>query len=243
MDISFQNKRVLVTGAGQGIGRELVKALVRYGAEVIALSRTKKHLDTLCQEVNVTPVCVDLSDWETAREAVRKIGPVDCLVNNAAVALLDPFLKAKPEDFDKSFAINVKAVLNVSQVVAESMIQRGKGGTIVNLSSQASQAALADHAIYCASKAAVDQLSKVMALELGPHNIRVNCVNPTVVMTEMGKIGWSKPEKAATMLSKIPMGRFAEPEDVVNAVIFLLSSKSDMINGICVPIDGGFLAC
>ena len=139
--------------------------------------------------------------------------------------------------------INLKAVFFISQTVAKGMVERGLGGAIVNISSQASQAALQDHAVYCASKGGLDQLSRVMALELGPHNIRVNCVNPTVVMTAMGKIGWSDPKKAGPMLNKIPLGRFAEVEDVVHAVLFLLSDKAGMINGITLPVDGGFLAC
>ncbi|XP_067005950.2 L-xylulose reductase [Anabrus simplex] len=242
MNISFAGKKVLVTGAGQGIGRELVKALVKCGAEVTALSRTKSHLDTLAQEVPVKTVCVDLSDWAATHAAVEAIGPVDCLVNNAAVAILESFLNIKPESFDTSFNINVKSVINVSQVVVKNMIKRKTPGSIVNISSQASQAALADHTVYCGTKGALDMISKVMALELGPHNIRVNCVNPTVVMTAMGKIGWSQPEKAGPMLSKIPLGRFAEVDEVVHAILFLLSDKASMISGTTLPVDGGFLA-
>uniref|UniRef100_A0A8B9HLA4 Dicarbonyl/L-xylulose reductase n=1 Tax=Astyanax mexicanus TaxID=7994 RepID=A0A8B9HLA4_ASTMX len=96
---------------------------------------------------------------------------------------------------------------------------------------------------FCATKGALDLLTRVMALELGPHQIRVNSVNPTVVMTDMGKIGWSDPVKAKTMTSRIPLGKFAEVEDVVNSILFLLSDKSAMTNGVTLPIDGGFLAC
>ncbi|XP_039990802.1 L-xylulose reductase isoform X2 [Xiphias gladius] len=128
-------------------------------------------------------------------------------------------------------------------IVARGMKARGSGGSIVNVSSQASQCALRDHAVYCATKGALDMLTKVMALELGPHQIRVNSVNPTVVMTEMGRLGWSNPEKAKIMVSRIPLGRFAEVEDVVNSILFLLSDKSNMTNGVTLPVDGGFLAC
>lgn len=101
---------------------------------------------------------------------------------------------------------------------------------------------LKEHASYCASKGALDQLTRVMALELGPHNIRCNCVNPTVIMTDMGKMAWSDQEKAAPMLAQIPLGRFGEVDEVVNTVKFLLSDDSSMINGVTLPIDGGFLA-
>ncbi|XP_075231134.1 L-xylulose reductase-like [Lycorma delicatula] len=244
MEVNFSNKRVLVTGAGQGIGRALVKKLVECGAKVVAVSRTKHHLDTLVEEVpDIEAICIEISDWAITRPVIETIGHVDCLVNNAGIAILAPFLEALPEDFDKVFDTNVKAVLNISQVVAKGMVERGKGGSIVNISSQASKAAVADHAVYSSSKAALDMLTRVMALELGPHNIRVNCLNPTVVMTQMGRLGWSDPVKSEGMLSKIPLHRFAEVDEVVNAILFLLSDKASMITGVTLPIDGGFLAC
>lgn len=219
-------------------------ALARCGAEVVAVTRTQSDLDSLLQECpSITPLCVDLSDWGATETALSDAGPMDLLVNNAACAMLQPFLEVTPEQFDMSFNVNVKAVLHVSQIVARGMKARGRGGSIVNISSQASQCALKDHAVYCATKGALDMLTKVMALELGPYQIRVNSVNPTVVMTDMGRVGWSDPTKARTMTSRIPLGRFAEVEDVVNSVLFLLSDKSSMTNGVTLPVDGGFLAC
>lgn len=226
-----------------GIGKQLALRLSKHGGQVVALSKTKKNLEKLCAEdPRIETVCVDLSDWHATRKAVQSVLPIDLLVNNAAVASLNPFLDATEDDCDAMFNVNMKSILNVSQVVAKDMIERKVAGSIVNLSSQASQAALKDHAIYCASKSALDMLSKCMALELGPHNIRTNTVNPTVIMTEMGKLGWSNPEKAETMLSKIPLRRFGEVSEVVDAVVFLLSDRSSMINGATLPVDGGFLA-
>ncbi|XP_063234530.1 L-xylulose reductase-like [Bacillus rossius redtenbacheri] len=245
MEISFASKRVCVTGAGQGIGRALVKKLLACGAQVVAISRTRSFLDSLQQECAGCPLTVisaDLSDWQTAQSAACQAGDVDCLVNCAATAILNPFLDIQPEDFDRSFNANVKSIIAVSQVVVEGMLKRQTGGAIVNISSQASQAALADHTVYCGTKGAVDMVTRVMALELGPCNIRVNAVNPTVVMTAMGRIGWSDPEKAGPMLTKIPLGRFAEVEEVVNTIVFLLSDQASMINGVTLPVDGGFLA-
>jgi len=144
-----------------GIGRELALRLAKYKGQVFALSKTKKYLDTLvATDPKIQPICVDLCDWDATRKAVQSVLPIDLLVNNAAVAYLLPFLDATPESFDLTFDVNVKAVLNVSQVVARSMIERKSGGSIVNISSQAGQAALKDHAIYCASKGALDMLSK-----------------------------------------------------------------------------------
>ncbi|MBN3313482.1 DCXR reductase, partial [Atractosteus spatula] len=227
-----------------GIGRETALALVNCGAEVIAVTRTQADLDTLVKECpSIQPVCVDLSDWDATERALRTIGRVDLLVNNAGYGGQQPFLDVTQEEFDKCFNINVKGALHVAQIVAQGMKAGGSGGSIVNVSSQASQRALRDHAVYCATKGALDMLTKVMALELGPHQIRVNSVNPTVVMTEMGRTGWSDPEKAKTMISRIPLGKFAEVEDVVHSILFLLSDKSAMTNGIIMPVDGGFLAC
>ncbi|KAK2584771.1 hypothetical protein KPH14_007095 [Odynerus spinipes] len=243
MDINFQGKRILITGAGQGIGKDLALRLSKYKAEVIALSKSDENLKKLISlDPKIKTVSVDLRDWEATKRAVQNVLPIDLLVNNAGVARLSPFLDATPEEFDLVFNVNVKAIMNVSQVVAKNMIERNVAGSIVNLSSQASQAALKNHAVYCSSKGAVDMLSKTMALELGAHNIRVNTVNPTVVMTEMGKLGWSDKDKAESMLSKIPLGRFAEVDEVVDAIVYLLSDRSSMINGVTLPVDGGFLA-
>uniref|UniRef100_A0A4W5LS62 Dicarbonyl/L-xylulose reductase n=1 Tax=Hucho hucho TaxID=62062 RepID=A0A4W5LS62_9TELE len=222
MEISFAGKRALVTGAGKGIGRGTALALARCGAEVVAVTRTRADLDSLLLECpSIRPVCVDLGDWGATEEALREAGGnVDLLVNNAAYAMLQPFLEVTPDQFDISFNINVKAALHVSQIVARGMKARGTGGSIVNISSQASQCALRDHTVYCATKGALDMLTKVMALELGPYQIRVNSVNPTVVMTEMGRLGWSDPGKAKTMTSRIPLGRFAGH---IHAVLLLIS--------------------
>ncbi|KAM9817464.1 L-xylulose reductase [Neosynchiropus ocellatus] len=243
MELSFAGKRALVTGAGKGIGRATALALTKCGAKVIAVTRTQADLDTLVQECpSITPVCVDLEDWEATESSLQNVGPIDLLVNNAAASTLQSFLEVTPDQFDRAFNVNVKAVLQVSQIVARGMKSRNSGGSIVNISSQASQCALRDHTVYCATKGALDMLTKVMALELGPHQIRVNSVNPTVVLTDMGRRGWSDPEKAKPMMSRIPLGRFAEVDDVVNAILFLLSDKSAMINGVHLPVDGGFLA-
>ena len=126
------------------------------------------------------------------------------------------------------------------QVVARNLLKRGAPGSIVNVSSQGSKVGLDQHTAYCMSKGAMDQLTRTMALELGRKGIRVNAVNPTVVLTAMGRKAWSDPVKAAPMLARIPLGRFAEEVDVVNVIVFLLSERAAMINGSTVPVEGGF---
>jgi NAD(P)-dependent dehydrogenase (short-subunit alcohol dehydrogenase family) len=242
MNIRFDEKRICVTGAGKGIGREIAILLSNLGAQVLAVSRTQSDLNTLKDEIACECFEADLSDATAAREAAEKCGRIDLLVNNAGISIPQTFLETTPEAFDQTVAINVRAAMIFGQVAARDMIERGRGGAIVNVSSQASQVGLADHAAYCASKGALDQLTRVMALELGPHRIRVNAVNPTVTLTPMGEMAWGDPAKSTPMLAKIPLGKFAMPLDVAHAVAYLLSDCADMIHGACLPVDGGFLA-
>ena len=247
MDISLSGKRVLITGAGRGIGRALALRVAACGGHVIALSRTQAHLDTLKAECpSVETVTCDLSDWEATRSAVEALGPVHCLVNNAGVGLGKAFFEVSESDFDAVMGINLKAAFNVSQVVARGMIARGEGGVIINMSSQLGRRVRfgnrSGSAPYCASKAALDHLTRVMTLELGPKGIRVNSVNPTLLKTDMTSVFWENPDLLAPTLSQIPMGRFAELDDVVNATLFLLSDHASLISGVTLPVDGGVTA-
>lgn len=215
--------------------------LHRFNAQVVALSRTESDLHALKEEIGCETIIAELGDSDSARRAAEQAGKIDLLVNNAAIAILEPFLKTTVEAWDKTMAVNLRGVMIVSQIVAKQMIDRGVRGSIVNVSSMASFQALHDHAAYCASKAGLDQLSAVMAVELGQYGIRVNSVNPTVVLTEMGKRAWSDPVKGGPMLARIPLRRFAECEDIASVVCFLLTDGAAMLNGLALRIDGGFL--
>ncbi|CAG0880379.1 unnamed protein product [Cyprideis torosa] len=242
---SLKDKRILVTGAGRGIGRALVKRLYGIGAQVIALSKTKDFLESLkseCPDIQI--VQQDLSNWNETRERVEwrpleSLPSVDGLVNNAGISILEPFLEVKEETFDKLMNVNVKAVLNVSQIIATRMIKDGKEGSIVNISSIGGIHPRRNHFSYNTSKAALDMMTKVMALELGPHKIRTNSLNPGITMTDMGKMAWSDPEKVDPELQRTPLKRFAEVEEVVDGICFLLSPSSAIINGACIVQDGG----
>jgi L-xylulose reductase len=238
--LDFKNRRALVTGAGKGIGREIAVQLHRFNAQVVAVARTESDLKALKDEIGCETIIAELGDPAEAKRAADEAGDIDLLVNNAAIAILQPFLKTTVEAWDTTMAVNLRAIVIVSQIVAARMIARGVGGSIVNVSSMARFQALRDHAAYCASKAGLDQLTAVMAVELGEYGIRVNSVNPTVVLTEMGKRAWSDPAKGGPMLARIPLGRFAECEDIASVVCFLLSDAGGMLNGLALPIDGGF---
>ncbi|XP_060581159.1 L-xylulose reductase-like [Ruditapes philippinarum] len=240
MDPYFEGKKVIVTGAGKGIGRLLCITLAKQGAKVIAISRTAKDLESLKHEnASIEVYSQDISDWSSTRKLIEDIGLVDMLVNNAAVDRKKPYLEIKEEDFDYLYNTNIKAAFNISQAVVKCMIEKERCGSIVNVSSIAGINPVHSIGTYSCTKAALDMMTKSMALEFGPYKIRVNSVNPTVVMTTMGRAAWSAPGVADNILKRIPNGRFAEEIDVVNAIVFLLSDKASMINGIQVPVDGG----
>jgi len=240
---TFEGKRALVTGGGKGIGKDIAIRLRQLGAGVTVITRTASDLEALAKEHGIAGICADLSNSEETRNAAERAGAMDYLVNNAGISIPESFLETDYDHFEKTLRVNLGAALIVSQVVAKDLICRRAAGAIVNISSQASMVGLSHHAAYCASKGGLDQLTRVMALELGLHGIRANCVNPTVTLTSMAEQAWSDPVKRKSMLDKIPLGRFAKPSDVTDAVIYLLSDNASMITGAMLPVDGGFLAC
>jgi L-xylulose reductase len=236
----FSGKSVLVTGAGKGIGRAVAVMLAGRGAKVVALSRSGDDLAALDAEIGSRSIMVDLADAKATRAAAKAAMPVDYLVNCAGTTTLQSFLDVTVEAFDHLIAVNTRAPMIVAQEYARDRIGRGIGGAIVNVSSMSSFIGFADHAAYCASKGALDAMGRVMANELGRHGIRVNSVNPAITLTAMAKKAWSDPEKAAPMLKRMPLGRFIEPDEVAEVVLFLLSDRAAMVNGISMPIDAGF---
>lgn len=240
--MEFEGQRVLVTGAGKGIGRAVVAKLAAERAEIIALSRTRSDLDSLEHEFGCRTIHCDLADPAATREAALAALPVDHLVNNAGTTQLDPFLDTRVETFDWLMNVNTKAPMILAQECARDMIARGHKGAIVNVSSMASFQGVPEHAAYCATKGALDAMTRVMAVELGAHGIRVNTVNPVVTLTPMAIKAWSDPAKAASMLSRIPMGRFVEPEEVADVILYLLSPRASMVTGSSITVDGGFRA-
>lgn len=239
--MAFSGKTVALTGAGKGIGREVARHLAGMGAEIVAMARTEEDLQRLCEEIGGRYIVVDLADATAAREAARAAMPADYLVNCAGTNVLQSFLDVTDEAFDRIIAVNLRAAMIVSQEFAAHRVASGGGGAIVQVSSMSSFVGFADHAAYCASKGGLDAMSRVMANELGQHDIRVNCVSPIITLTELAAEAWSDPAKSGPVLDRMPIRRFAETGDIAGIVAFLLSDAATMINGVSIPVDGGFL--
>lgn len=240
--MDFSGKSVIVTGAGKGIGRACALLLAAHGAKIVALSRTRSDLETLDAEIDCRAICVDLADPAAARRAMAEAGTCDFLVNSAGINVLESVLDMTDQGYEAVLGTNLRAALIACQEFARRRIAAGGGGAIVNITSIAGHRGFQDHLCYAASKAGLEGASRVLAKELGPHGIRVNCVAPTITLTDLAARAWSDPKKSQPMMVRHPLGRFAQAEDVARSVALLLCDDSAMITGTVLPLDGGFLA-
>ena len=238
----FDKGPILVTGASGGIGGATVRQLVAAGAEAIASGRNEEALAALAAETGCQTLPFDLQSEESIREALdgRDLwGVVNCGGFGGEIATP---METDIAVFDKVISINARGALLVTKYASQSMIRLGRGGAIVNVSSQASLVGMRGHISYGSSKAALDNITRVSALELGRYNIRVNAVNPTVVMTPMSAWYWGRPEIEGPFLDIMPLGRWATEDEIAAPIVFLLSDGASMISGVTLPIDGGFSA-
>jgi NAD(P)-dependent dehydrogenase (short-subunit alcohol dehydrogenase family) len=247
---ALTGKRAMVTGATKGIGLEACKVLADAGADIAAVGRDREGLAAVQAAVEgkgrrCVTIAAEMATpdgpVQAAREALAAFGTIDILINNAGIALVDSLLDATVKDWDATMAVNLRAPFLLARELAPRMIAQ-KGGKIINVSSQAGIVGLDSHAAYCASKGGLNMLTKVMTVEWARHNIQINTVCPTVILTPMGEQVWGKPEKGDPMKAKIPAGRFGKPIEVADAILFLASPASDMICGHDLLIDGGFTA-
>jgi len=239
----YDRGAILVTGASGGIGAATVRHLVASGADVIAAGRDAETLDALAGETGCRALPFDLGSENAVRGAVEGLdlwGLVNCAGFGGEIA--SP-AETDIDVFDKVIAINARGALLATKYASREMIRLGKGGAIVNVSSQAALVALKGHVSYAASKGALDSITRVSALELGPHDIRVNGVHPTVVMTEMSAFYWGRPDIGEPFLKQMPLGRWATEAEIAAPIAFLLSDGAAMISGVALPVDGGFTAC
>lgn len=236
----FNGRTILVTGASGGIGGATVRQLAAANADVIASGRSLEKLGTLAREVGCRTLAFDLTKEEEVRGALEGLdlwGAVNCGGFGGEIATP---METDISVFDEVIAINARGALLVTKYASQSMIRLGSGGAIVNVSSQASLVALPGHISYGSSKAALDNITRVSALELGRYGIRVNGVNPTVVMTEMSAFYWGRPEISEPFLDAMPLGRWATEDEIAAPIVFLLSDGASMITGVSLPVDGGF---
>ena len=238
----FDGRTILVTGASGGIGGATVRQLAAAGADVIASGRAVEKLEALAAETGARTLAFDLTSEDSVRAALEGLdlwGVVNCGGFGGEIATP---METDIDVFDKVISINARGALLVTKYASASMIRLGQGGAIVNVSSQASLVALSGHISYGSSKAALDNITRVSALELGKHGIRVNAVNPTVVMTPMSAWYWGRPDIEGPFLDQMPLGRWATEEDIAAPIVFLLSDGAAMISGVSLPIDGGYTA-
>ncbi|WP_077966586.1 GolD/DthD family dehydrogenase [Ensifer adhaerens] len=247
IDLNFPltGKVALVTGGASGIGAAIAAAFAAKGAKVAVLDINEDVARAKAETLggDAKPFVCDVSDPASVNAAVSAVvaafGGIDIAVNSAGVVFLAPAEELSLDHWDKTIAINLKGSFLVTQAVGRAMIAAGKGGKIVNLASQAGTVAIEEHVAYCASKFGVIGMSKTFAAEWGKHGIQVNTISPTIVLTELGKKAWSG-EKGEAARKRIPSGRFAYPEEIAAAAVFLASAGADMINGADLLIDGGY---
>lgn len=241
--MAFDKGPILVTGASGGIGGATVRQLMAQGAEVIAAGRNEEALARLAAETGCRTIAFDLTEEDSVKSALEGLdlwGVVNCGGWGGEIATP---METSLDVFDKVIATNARGTLLVTKYASQNMVNAGKGGAIVNVSSQASLVALAGHISYASSKGAVDAMTRVSALELGKYGIRVNAVNPTVVMTPMSEWYWGRPDIGGPFLDTMPLHKWATEDDIAAPIVFLLSDGAAMISGVTLPIDGGFTAC
>jgi L-xylulose reductase len=238
----FNGRTVLVTGASGGIGGETVRQLVDASADVIASGRSEEALQALHAETGARVLPFDLTSEDSVRDALNGLvvyGVVNCGGFGGEIATP---MDTDIDVFDQVITTNTRGSLLVIKYTSRSMIRLGRGGSIVNVSSQASLVALRGHISYGSSKAALDNVTRVAALELGQYDIRVNGVNPTVVMTPMSAWYWGRDDIQGPFLEQMPLGRWATEPEIAAPIVFLLSDGASMISGVSLPIDGGYTA-
>ena len=236
----LNGRTILVTGASGGIGGETVRQLVSAGADVIASGRSSEALEALAVETGAKVLPFDLTSEKSVRDALDGLDVYGVVNSGGFGGEIATPMDTDIEVFDKVIMINTRGALLVTKYTARSMIRLGRGGAIVNVSSQASLVALSGHISYGSSKAALDNITRVSALELGRYNIRVNGVNPTVVMTPMSAWYWGRDDIQGPFLDQMPLGRWATEAEIAAPIVFLLSDGASMISGVSLAIDGGY---
>jgi NAD(P)-dependent dehydrogenase (short-subunit alcohol dehydrogenase family) len=243
----LDGKRALVTGGGRGIGLAAASALATAGAQVTLAARTKSEIEQAAAALRergdqAEPLVLDVTDVEAARQAVAQAGPFEILVNNAGMNRPAYLPDVTVADFDAIFALNVRAAFFMAQAVARRLIEAKLPGSIINISSQMGHVGAARRTVYCASKHAMEGFTKAMAIELAPHNIRVNSLGPTFLETPMTRPFFENKAFRDEVLAKIKLGRLGQLDEITGAIVFLASDASTLMTGSALVLDGGWTA-
>jgi len=244
--MNTQQKVAIITGGGSGIGLAIAESFVQQNIHTIIvgrdkqkLSSAKERLGNLCQAISC-----DLNNLAAIPELINSIveqhGKIDVLVNNAGINMKKDFTEVTDEDFQRILLTNVTAVFALSREVVKCMLEKGIKGSIINISSMASQYGIPKVIAYTASKSAIEGMTRAMATELSPQGIRINCIAPGFIATEMSaKALNNDPERKGKALGRTPMGELGQPSDIGDAAVFLASDTSKYITGVVLPVDGG----
>ena len=244
---SLKGRSALVVGASSGIGTACAVALAEYGAKVTVAARRKEKLEILVNQMKkrnyeVQILVMDINNVEETKEIITCHNPYDILVNSAGIAKHSAAKDTLLDDYDIVMKTNLRGAYFLTQSVSKKLIASKKAGSLINISSQMGLVGGQERAVYCASKHAVEGFTKAMAIELGVHNIRVNTICPTFILTEMTQKTFEEPEKRNWIESKIKIGRIGKIEDIMGAVVYLASDASSLVTGSSLLVDGGWTA-
>ena len=241
----------LVAGAGRGIGAAAARGLAEAGAELVLVSRTEAEIAALAGEIEATggrarAIPCDVCDAPALRGAIERLDRLDILVNNAGANIPEPFVAVSDEHLDRILALNVRAAFTTAQAAVRKMLaapdRRARGGAVINISSQMGHVGAPNRTVYCMTKHALEGLTKAMAVELAPENIRVNAIGPTFIETPLTAPFFQNPQFRDWVLDRIPLGRLGRLDEVVGAIVFLASPAASLITGASLVVDGGWTA-
>jgi len=243
----LDGKRALVTGGGRGIGLAAASALAQAGAHVTLAARTKSEIDEAAAAIRARGdkadvLVLDVTDLTATQAAIAKAEPFNILINNAGTNRPKMLMDVSIDDFDVVMGLNVRAAYFVAQAVARRLLEAKQTGSIINISSQMGHVGAARRTVYCASKHAMEGFTKAMAIELAPHNIRVNSLGPTFLETPMTKPFFENKAFRDEVLGKIKLGRLGQLDELTGAIVFLASDASSLMTGSALVLDGGWTA-
>ena len=243
----LDGKTALVTGASSGIGLGCAVACAQAGAQVFALARSSEKLEMLAAEaradgLDITAIPLDITDIQALKEFLESRPAFDVVVNSAGMARHGSALEAQPDDFDAVVDVNLKSAYFLASFSAQRMIAQNVAGSIITISSQMAHVGGIDRSVYCATKSGVEGFTKAMAIEWGPHKVRINTICPTFIRTALTEATFNQPERIKWIEEKIKLGRVGQVQDIMGAVVFMASDAAALITGTSLLVDGGWTA-